>query len=193
MFDKNEKTSLFIDGSSLYFAARNLGFEVDYRMVLDFFRLKSRLMRAFYYVAIPETEDYSPLKPLTDWLAYNGYSLVTKTVREITDQGGRKRLKGNMDVEIAVDLMEQSRHIDHAVIFSGDSDLRRVTEAVQRRGVRVTVISSLRSSPSLIGDDLRRQVDQFVELADIAGHFTRRAAEPNTRQKPSPEPALERA
>ncbi|XAO70580.1 MAG: NYN domain-containing protein [Acetobacteraceae bacterium] len=145
MFDKNEKTSLFINGSSLYFAARNLGFEVDYRMVLDFFRLKSRLMRAFYYIAIPETEDYSPLKPLTDWLAYNGYSLVTKTVREFTDQGGRKRLKGNMDVEIAVDLMEQPRHIDHAMIFSGDSDLRRVTEAVQRRGVRVTVISSLRS------------------------------------------------
>lgn len=195
MFDKNEKTSLFIDGSSLYFASKNLGFEVDYRMVLDYFRERTRLMRAFYYVAIPETEEYSPLKPLTDWLAYNGYTLVSKNVREFMDQGVRRRAKSNMDVEIAVDLMEQSSHIDHAIIFSGDSDLRRVIEAVQRRGVRVSVVSSMRSSPSLIGDELRRQVDQFIELADIAESFMRRTAEQklkSTQERPMGEAQLER-
>lgn len=186
MLDKNEKTSVFIDGSSLYYTAKSLGFEVDYRRLLRYFKSGSRLLRAHYYAAIPETEDYSPLKPLTDWLAYNGYMLVTKAAREFTDQSGRRRLKGNMDVELAIDLMELADHMDHAVIFSGDADLRRAVEAIQRRGVRVTAISSLRSSPSLIGDDLRRQVDQFVELGDIASEFTRRQSEPQTRPRSIP-------
>ena len=177
-FLPEDRLALFIDGANLYSASRNLGFDVDYRNLLEFFRGKSRLLRAYYYSAILETEEYSPLKPLTDWLAYNGYALVTKPAKEFTDATGRRRVKGNMDIELAIDMLELADRIDHAVLFSGDSDFRRLVEAVQRRGVRVSVISSIRTSPPMIGDDLRRQADHFIELADIAPEFTRRQTEP---------------
>ena len=149
--------------------------------MLEFFRGKTNVIRAYYYSAVLETEEYSPLKPLTDWLAYNGYNLVTKAAREFTDGTGRRRVKGNMDVELAIDMMEMAPKLDHAVLFSGDSDFRRLVEAVQRQGVRVSVVSTVRSSPPMIGDELRRQADQFLELAEIAPGFTRRQMEPRTR------------
>ncbi len=181
LFLPNERTALFIDGANLYSASRNLGFDVDYRNMLDFFRAKTHVIRAYYYSAVLDTEEYSPLKPLTDWLAYNGYSLVTKAAREFTDATGRRRVKGNMDVELAIDMLELAPKLDHAVLFSGDSDFRRLVEAVQRQGVRVSVVSTVRSSPPMIGDELRRQADQFLELADIASGFTRRQMEPRAR------------
>jgi len=179
----NERTALFIDGANLYSASRNLGFDVDYRSLLDHFRNKTNVVRAYYYSALLDTEEYSPLKPLTDWLAYNGFSLVTKAAREFTDAAGRRRVKGNMDVELAVDMLEMAPRLDHAVLFSGDIDFRRLVEAVQRHGVRVSVISSVRTQPPMVADELRRQADQFVELADIAPEFTRRLAE---RSRPVP-------
>ena len=180
-FLPTERVALFIDGANLYAATRSLGFDIDYRKLLDLFSARSNLLRAYYYSALLETEDYSPLKPLTDWLAYNGYSLVTKPAKEFTDAQGRRRIKGNMDIELAIDMLELAPHLDHAVLFSGDSDFRRLIEAVQRHGVRVSVVSSVRTSPPMIADELRRQADQFIELADIAPEFTRRAAEPRTR------------
>ena len=181
LFLPSERTALFIDGANLYSASRNLGFDVDYRNMLDFFRAKTNVIRAYYYSAVLETEEYSPLKPLTDWLAYNGYNLVTKAAREFTDGSGRRRVKGNMDVELAIDMMEMAPKLDHAVLFSGDSDFRRLVEAVQRQGVRVSVVSTVRSNPPMIGDELRRQADQFLELSEIAPGFTRRQVEPRTR------------
>ena len=181
LFLPTERTALFIDGANLYSASRNLGFDVDYRNMLDYFRGKTNVIRAYYYSAVLETEEYSPLKPLTDWLAYNGYNLVTKAAREFTDSSGRRRVKGNMDVELAIDMMEMAPKLDHVVLFSGDSDFRRLVEAVQRQGVRVSVVSTVRSVPPMIGDELRRQADQFLELAEIAPSFTRRQMEPRTR------------
>ena len=183
-FLPNDRVALFIDGANLYSASRNLGFDVDYRSLLEFFRRKSNVLRAYYYSALLDTEEYSPLKPLTDWLAYNGYNLVTKTAREFTDATGRRRVKGNMDVELAVDMLELAPRIDHAVLFSGDSDFRRLVEAVQRQGVRVSVVSSIRTSPPMVADELRRQADQFLELAEIAPEFTRRQMEPRVRSQP---------
>ncbi|MDE2514986.1 MAG: NYN domain-containing protein [Rhodospirillales bacterium] len=183
-FLPNERTALFIDGANLYSASRNLGFDVDYRNLLEFFRRKTNILRAYYYSALLETEEYSPLKPLTDWLAYNGYTLVTKAAREYTDATGRRRVKGNMDVEIAVDMLELAGHVEHAVLFSGDQDFRRLVEAVQRRGVRVSVISSIRTTPPMVADELRRQADHFVELAEIAPEFTRRQTEPRAPRTP---------
>src|ERR1700712_5614305 len=177
LFLPNDRTALFIDGANLYSASRNLGFDVDYRNMLEFFRAKTNVLRAYYYSALLDTEEYSPLRPLTDWLAYNGYSLVTKTAREFTDATGRRRIKGNMDVELAVDMLELAPRLDHAILFSGDSDFRRLVEAVQRQGVRVSVISSVRTSPPMVADELRRQPDKFVELADIPPEFPRRASE----------------
>jgi uncharacterized LabA/DUF88 family protein len=184
-FLSSERVALFIDGANLYSASRNLGFDVDYRNLLEYFRKQCRVVRAYYYSAVLETEDYSPLKPLTDWLAYNGYSLVTKPAKEFTDSTGRRRVKGSMDIEVAVDMMEMAPHLDHIVLFSGDADFRRAVEAVQRKGVRVSVVSSIRTSPPMVADDLRRQADQFLELADIAPEFTRRQTEPRTRPMPA--------
>src|ERR1700688_4691471 len=164
-FRPNERVALFIDGANLYSASRNLGFDVDYRNLLEFFRKTAHIVRAYYYSAVLETDEYSPLKPLTDWLAYNGYTLVTKPAKESTDSAGRSRVKGNMEIEVAVDMLELAPRIDHAVLFSGDSDFRRLVEAMQRRGVRVSVVSSIRSSSPLVADELRGQADKFLEMA----------------------------
>ena len=167
-FYPTDRLALFIDGANLYSAAKGLGFDIDYRKLLEEFRKRSVLIRAYYYTALVENEDYSPIRPLVDWLDYNGYQLVTKSAREYVDSQGRKRWRGDMDVEIAVDMMEMAASADHLVLFSGDGDFRAVVEAVQRKGVRVTVVSTLKSQPPMVSDELRRQADAFVDLADLA-------------------------
>src|SRR5438128_7367819 len=173
LFHPTEKLGLFIDGTNLYSAARALGFDIDYRKLRDLFAGEGRLVRAFYYTALMEEQEYSPIRPLVDWLDYNGYTVVTKPIKEFTDSQGRRRMKGNMDIELAIDMLEMAEHIDHAILFSGDGDFRRLVEAVQRRGVRVSVVSTIRSSPPMVADDLRRQADSFVELQDLAPSITR--------------------
>ena len=172
-FLPSERVALFIDGANLYSASRNLGFDVDYRNLLETFRKRCHVIRAYYYSAVLETEEYSPLKPLTDWLAYNGYTLVTKPAKEFTDAQGRRRIKGNMDIELAIDMLELADKIDHAVLFSGDSDFRRLVEAVQRRGKRVSVVSTIRTSPPMVADELRRQADNFIELDELKSQIAR--------------------
>jgi len=167
-FYENERVALFIDGANPYSAARALGFDIDYRRLLKVFRDKGRLVRAYYYSALVEDQEYSPIRPLIDWLDYNGYTMVTKPAKEFTDAMGRRKIKGNMDVELAIDLLEMAEHLDHVILFSGDGDFRRLVEAVQRKGVRVTVVSTVKSQPPMASDDLRRQADNFVDLADLS-------------------------
>jgi uncharacterized LabA/DUF88 family protein len=167
-FYPTDRLALFIDGANLYSAAKNLGFDIDYRKLLDEFKKRSVLVRAYYYTALVENEEYSPIRPLVDWLDYNGYRLVTKPAREYVDASGRKRFRGDMDVEIAVDMLEMAEHADHMLLFSGDGDFRRLVEAVQRRGARVTVVSTVKSQPPMVSDDLRRQADSFIDLADLS-------------------------
>jgi len=173
MFYPQERIAIFIDGANLYNAARSLGFDIDYRRLLEVFGAKGRLLRAFYYTAVIEDQEYSPLRPLVDWLDYNGYTMVTKPTKEYTDAMGRRRIKGNMDIELAIDMLEMAQYLDHAVLFSGDGDFRRLVEAVQRRGVRVSVVSSIRTQPPMVSDDLRRQADTFIELQDLAPQIMR--------------------
>ena len=180
-FYPTDKMVLFIDGANLYSSAKGLGFDIDYKKLLEEFRKRGILTRAYYYTALVEDQDYSPIRPLVDWLDYNGYSLVTKTAREYTDSQGRKRWRGDMDVEIAVDMMEMAPHVDHIVLFSGDGDFRRLVEAVQQRGVRVTVVSTMKSQPPMASDDLRRQADSFVDLADLSDIIGRPARAPLPR------------
>ena len=182
-FYPNDKIVLFIDGANLYSSAKGLGFDIDYKKLLEEFRKRGILTRAYYYTALVEDQEYSPIRPLVDWLDYNGYSLVTKTAREYTDSQGRKRWRGDMDVEIAVDMMEMAPHVDHIVLFSGDGDFRRLVEAVQQRGVRVTVVSTMKSQPPMASDDLRRQADSFVDLADLADIIGRPARLPRVIQE----------
>ncbi len=166
-FYPQERVGLFIDGANLYATARALGFDIDYKRLLDLFKGRCKLVRALYYTALIEDQEYSPIRPLIDWLDYNGYTMVTKPTKEFTDSTGRRKLKGNMDIELAVDVLEMSANLDHIILFSGDGDFRRMVEAVQRKGVRVTVISTVRSQPSMVADELRRQADIFVDLLDL--------------------------
>jgi uncharacterized LabA/DUF88 family protein len=167
-FYKTERLALFIDGANLYSAGKTLGVEVDYRKLLEEFRRRGQLLRAYYYTALVENDDYSPIRPLVDWLQYNGFKVVTKPAKEYTDSTGRRRVKGDMDVEITVDMLNLTPHVDHVVLFSGDGDLTRLVQAVQERGVRVSVVSSVKTSPPMIADELRRAADTFIELADLA-------------------------
>ena len=179
-FYPTDKIALFIDGANLYSAAKGLNFDIDYKKLLDEFRKRGILIRAYYYTTLVEDQDYSPIRPLVDWLDYNGFAVVTKSAREFTDAMGRKRIRGDMDIEIAVDMMEIAAKADHLVLFSGDGDFRRVIESVQQRGVRVTVVSTVKSQPPMASDDLRRQADSFVDLADLSNIIGR------PRQTPPP-------
>jgi uncharacterized LabA/DUF88 family protein len=186
-FYPQERLALFIDGANLYAAARALGFDIDYKRLLDLFATKGRLVRAFYYTAMVEDQEYSPIRPLVDWLDYNGYTMVTKPTKEFTDASGRRKIKGDMDIELAIDLMEMAEHLDHAILFSGDGDFRRLVEAVQRKGVRVTVVSTIRTQPPMVADELRRQADHFVELQDLAPSIARqRVGVREPRERPGP-------
>ncbi len=192
-FYPNDRIALFIDGANLYSAAKGLGFDIDYKKLLTEFRNRGVLVRAYYYTAIVENDDYSPIRPLVDWLDYNGFSLVTKTAREYTDPQGRKRWRGDMDIEIAVDMLDLAPRLDHVVLFSGDGDFRRLVEAVQQKGVRVTVVSTVKSQPPMASDDLRRQADNFVDLADLASIIGRPARAPLPRFIQEPAGGGERA
>jgi uncharacterized LabA/DUF88 family protein len=167
MFYRDERLALFIDGSNLYAAARALGFDIDYKLLRSEFVRRGKLVRAFYYTALLEDQEYSPIRPLVDWLDYNGFTMVTKPAKEFTDSMGRRKVKGNMDIELAVDAMEMADRIDHMVLFSGDGDFRPLVEGVQRKGVRVSVVSTIRSQPPMIADELRRQADNFIELDEL--------------------------
>jgi uncharacterized LabA/DUF88 family protein len=166
-FYPSERVALFIDGANLYATAKALGFDIDYKRLLNLFRSEGRLLRALYYTALAEDQEYSSIRPLIDWLDYNGYTMVTKPTKEFTDASGRRKIKGNMDIELTVDAMELSEHLDHIVLFSGDGDFRTLVEALQHKGKRVSVVSTMNTQPPMVSDELRRQADQFVDLADM--------------------------
>ena len=181
MFYKDERLVLLIDGANLHGATRALAFDIDYRLLRQEFMRRGKLLRAFYYTALLENEEYSPIRPLVDWLHYNGFTMVTKPAKEFTDSQGRRRVKGNMDIELAVDAMELAPHVDHVVLFSGDGDFRPLVESLQRQGVRVSVVSTIRSQPPMIADELRRQADNFIELDELKDVIGRPPREPHDR------------
>ena len=181
MSPASNKIALFIDGANLYATAKTLGFDIDYKRLLKEFQSRGTLLRAFYYTAIIEDQEYSSIRPLIDWLDYNGYTVVTKATKEFIDASGRRKVKGNMDIELAVDAMELAEHVDQIVLFSGDGDFRSLVEAVQRRGVRVTVVSTISSQPPMIADELRRQADVFTDLVELQSKLGR---DPSERPAP---------
>jgi uncharacterized LabA/DUF88 family protein len=186
---QQERIALFIDGANLYATAKSLAFDIDYRRMLKEYQSRGYLVRAFYYTAVIEDQEYSSIRPLVDWLDYNGFTVVTKPLREFTDAMGRRKVKGNMDIELAVDAMELAPHIDHMVLFSGDGDFRSLVEAMQRKGVRVSVVSTVQTQPPMIADDLRRQADQFIDLAELQAKIGRDPSERGPARDPSERPA----
>ena len=172
-FYPNERVALFIDGANLYATSKSLGFDIDYKRLLALFRQKAHLVRALYYTALAEYQEYSSIRPLIDWLDYNGYTMVTKPTKEFTDATGRRKIKGNMDIELAVDAMRLSDTLDHIVLFSGDGDFKSLVAALQQRGKRVSVVSTLQTQPPMVSDELRRQSDQFIDIADLESQICR--------------------
>jgi uncharacterized LabA/DUF88 family protein len=182
MFDPREKIALFIDGANLYATAKSLGFDIDYKRLLQEFQGKGYLLRAYYYTALAEDQEYSSIRPLIDWLDYNGYTVVTKPTKEFVDVAGRRKIKGNMDIELAVDVIQMAETMDHIVLFSGDGDFRSLVEAVQRKGRKVSVVSTLSTQPPMIADELRRQADHFIDLISLQPKIGRDPAERAMRQ-----------
>jgi uncharacterized LabA/DUF88 family protein len=182
-FYSTERVALFIDGANLYATAKALGFDIDYKRMLTLFRSKSQLIRALYYTALAEDQEYSSIRPLVDWLDYNGYTMVTKPTKEFTDALGRRKIKGNMDIELSVDAMRLADSLDHIVLFTGDGDFRALVAALQMKGKRVSVISTLQTQPAMVADELRRQADQFIDLADLEDMICRdQAGRPAPRE-----------
>jgi uncharacterized LabA/DUF88 family protein len=189
MFDSRERIALFIDGANLYATSRSLGFDLDYRKLLSYFQKRGYLLRAYYYTALIEDQEYSSIRPLIDWLDYNGYRVVTKPAKEFTDAAGRRKIKGNMDIELAIDALELTEVLDHYVIFSGDGDFRTLVEALQRKGKKVSVVSTMASQPPMISDDLRRQADHFIDLTGLRNEIGRDPNERPPRRFEHTEPA----
>jgi uncharacterized LabA/DUF88 family protein len=192
-FYQTERTALFIDGANLYATAKALQFDIDYKRLLMLFRQKGHLIRALYYTALVEDQEYSSIRPLVDWLDYNGYTMVTKPTKEFTDSMGRRKIKGNMDIELAVDAMRLSETLDHIVLFSGDGDFRPLVAALQQKGKRVSVVSTLQTAPPMVADDLRRQADQFIDLADLEQMICRDPASRPVASAAVARPPVERA
>jgi uncharacterized LabA/DUF88 family protein len=181
MTSSPDRIALFIDGANLHATAKTLGFDIDYKRLLKEFQSRGTLVRAFYYTAVIEDQEFSSIRPLIDWLDYNGYTVVTKATKEFVDASGRRKVKGNMDIELAVSAMELAEHVDQIVLFSGDGDFRSLVEAVQRRGVRVTVVSTISSQPPMVADELRRQADIFTDLMELRSKLGR---DPSERPAP---------
>lgn len=173
MAEGRGKIALFIDGANLHATAKALGFEVDYKKLLQEFGDQETLLRAIYYTAIAEDQEFSSLRPLVDWLDYNGYMVVTKPTKEFTDSSGHRKVKGNMGVELAIDALELADHIDRMVLFSGDGDFCALLAAMQRRGVEVLVVSTISCKPPMIADELRRRADRFIDLVTLRGRIAR--------------------
>ncbi len=173
MFDQREKIALFIDGANLYATSKALSFDIDYRKMLKAFQKRGYLLRAYYYTALIEDQEFSSIRPLVDWLDYNGYKVVTKPAKEFTDAMGRRKIKGNMDMELAIDAMSLVDVVDHFVVFSGDGDFRVLVEALQRKGRKVSIVSTISSNPPMISDDLRRQCDHFIDVVSLKDEIGR--------------------
>ncbi|PCI85608.1 MAG: NYN domain-containing protein [Hyphomicrobiales bacterium] len=176
-----QKIAIFIDGANLYATAKALDFEIDYNQLLSLFKNKGQFVRAYYYTALVEDQEFSPIRPLIDWLDYNGFTMVTKPTKEFIDSSGRKKIKGNMDIELTVDVMEIVDEVDHIVLFSGDGDFRRLAEAVQRKGKVISIVSTVKSRPPMVADELRRQADQFIDLNDLKQIIGRKDAQGNIK------------
>ena len=184
-FYPNERTALFVDGANLYATSKALSFDIDYKRLLAHFGKQSHLVRALYYTALAEDQEYSSIRPLIDWLDYNGFTMVTKPTKEFMDSTGRRKIKGNMDIELTVDAMKLAPSLDHIVLFTGDGDFRSLVAALQEQGKRVSVVSTLQSQPPMIADELRRQADQFIEIGTLENVICRNSGR-SGGQRPGP-------
>lgn len=171
MFEKStfqrERIGLFVDGTNMFYLAAALHCRIDYVKFLNYFKTRHTFVAyAGYYTAIEEKANGDrPIQPLVDFLSANGYSLVTKMTRSYTQPDGSTKLTGNVDVDLACDMLEIAPFLDRAILVSGDGDFARLVTSVQRKGVPVTVVSSKRMR--MLSEDLRKAASTVIDLADI--------------------------
>lgn len=159
----HEVTALVVDGANTYEASKAVGYMIDYAKVLSFFKPQ----QAIYLTALPEKDrnNPNPIFKMIDFINFNGFTIESKPMKIIN--GAIVKREGNMDVEIALAMVEASNWANHIVLFSGDGDFRQAVEYVQRRGVRVTVVSALNLQPApIVADELRRRANVFFDLCD---------------------------
>jgi uncharacterized LabA/DUF88 family protein len=163
-----KRIGIFIDGSNLYWSAKVLGFRVDFTKILKFYKDQGEVTHAFYFTALPPKDVQSELRRMIDFIDYNGWTVIQKETKQYLNADGASKLKGNMDVEIAVHVGEVAPFITDLVLFSGDGDFRVLLESIQRRyGIHTTVVSAR----SLVADALRRQSHEFKDLSDLRSQF----------------------
>jgi uncharacterized LabA/DUF88 family protein len=167
------RLAVFIDGANLTSTSKALGFDVDFKRLLAELNSRGALLRAYFYTTVSVTDDFNSVRPLLDWLEYNGFTVRTRPLREHDDGEGRRRLKRNIAIDLAIDALEVAAHVDHIYLFCGDADFRSLVQALQKRGVFVTVVSTLSKPAPLVADELRRQADAFLELNDLRSLIAR--------------------
>lgn len=155
---------MLIDGPSIYQICRSLDVEIDYQALRSIFADAGYLVQARYYTTILNDQLYSPLRPLIDWLSYNGFIVVTRTMKAGQDSEQCRRLDHGIVVALAVDAIEISSRLDHVILFTGNGDFLRLVQLLQRRTVRTTVVGTVNGPSSMSSDELRRQADTFVDL-----------------------------
>jgi uncharacterized LabA/DUF88 family protein len=180
---RQKTTAILVDGSNLHATYEALGLtSVDFKRVLQYF--EGTILHAGYFTALPPKSEVSTLRPMVDYLEYNGWTIYQKEWKEFTDGDGNRKVKGNMDVEISVMAKELAPYVTHMVLFTGDGDFRFLVDAVQRSNrVHVTVVSSIKTRPAMCADILRRQADAFIDLVDLHPHIGRvKSDETETRR-----------
>ncbi|MBT9383305.1 NYN domain-containing protein [Pseudooceanicola sp. CBS1P-1] len=169
MFHPTDTAAALIDGPNFYATARALGIDVDYKRLMGLLSQTGRLLRASYFTPISTAEgEHVALRPLVDWLDYNGWNVIAKPAREFTDDEGRRRFRGNTDVDLALTAVNLAPRITHMALFTGNRDFAPLVQDLQSKGVRVTVVSSMKTKPSpFAADELRRAADTFLDLEDL--------------------------
>lgn len=165
-----DETVVLIDGANFWSTCKNLGFDIDYKALLELLRKHFNIIRVSYYTAtLTDSENVTKIRPILDWLSYNGYKVVEKPAKVIRDRetGQITKIKGNMDIEIAIDALDAAEYAKVIILFTGDGDFTELVRALQRKGVRVIVVSSMKTTAIMIADDLRRQADFFVEVSTM--------------------------
>lgn len=164
------RTLVLIDGANTYQSSKHLGFDIDYKELHEMFRRHTKLLRIYYFTVFLENQEenvYNVLKPLTDWMSYNNYSVVTKLVKSLDSPKHRAKSPLFIDVELTTTALQQLPNYDTVVIFSGDGDFTFLSETLKNYGKRVIVVGTLSNAPSIIADSLRRSADYVIFLEEL--------------------------
>lgn len=164
MIFETERAAVFIDGYGTHYTCKSLGIEIDYRKLSELIRRQTTVIRNYYFTPLVEGQDFIAVKPLLDFLQYNGWTTVTRPYKEHYV---------STNTALAVTAMEIAPAIEQAIIFSGNGDFTPLIEALKRRGIHTTVASTVRSEQSYCSDDLRRAADAFIDLDDIRSAISR--------------------